>query len=106
MDDAGCRASRGWLGDLQLGFCVWVFEMRWVFKNVWRMVQQRQLARRLREEHERLGRLQAGARDEEQMELARRQIVFLEEEIRRLEEDYAARRESDRSQRLREWGID
>jgi hypothetical protein len=104
MTDMGCE-SKGLVDSLQLGWRVWFFELKWLCKGLSHAWRRRQLAKRLAEEHELLGRLEMESGSAEERDQARRQAAFLQEEIERLDDDFAARRAFERSQRLQGWGL-
>lgn len=104
MTNMGCE-SRELVGGLQLAWSVWFFEMKWLFNGLAHAWQRRQLVKRLAEEHELLGRLEMASGNAEEMDQARKQAAFLQEEIERLDADFAARREFERSQKARGWGL-
>ncbi|MFW5837090.1 MAG: hypothetical protein ACOCVM_03725 [Desulfovibrionaceae bacterium] len=79
--------------------------MKWLFTGLLHRLQRRQLAGRLAEEQRRLGELEMASGSAEQMDLAREQAAFLEQEIERLDEEHAARRQFERSRKLQDWGL-
>lgn len=100
------RQGQEVLETISLGLRVWWSEMRWLLREALGALETRQLVKRMAQERARLAGPQAPGLSAADREQAVRQIAFLEEEIRRLDQDRAARREHFVAARIKAWGLD
>lgn len=86
-------AAPGALEILRLGVFVWISEMKWLGYALLRRFEISRLAKRLKEEYTRLGRLAEAPRGrKKEKDLCLKQVSFLKDEISALEEELEARR--------------
>ena len=84
------------------GLKVWASEMAWLLRQALAGLETRQLSKRMAQERAR----SASAPTQEERDAAAGQAAFLEEELGRLAQDRAARREHYVAARLKAWGLD
>lgn len=85
--------AAGFAETMRLGIMVWASEMKWLATSLLRRFEISRLAKRLQEEYTRLGQVAETPRGKKQeKDLILKQISFLKEEIRILEDDLEARR--------------
>lgn len=86
-------SSMGLVEIIRLGVTVWLSEMKWLGYALLRKFELSRLAKRLKEEYTRLGTVAEAPRGKKQeKELCLKQISFLKDEMKILEEELEARR--------------
>lgn len=83
----------GFIEIIRLGVTVWLSEMKWLGYSLLRKFEISRLAKRLQEEYTRLGTVAEAPRGKKQAkELCLKQISFLKDEIKLLEDELEATR--------------
>jgi hypothetical protein len=94
------------LETLELGFKTLFSEWKWVIVKKLRVMEISQLKKRLDQEYLILGKLEIeGVRGSERMELSRKQISFLQQEITHLEMELDKTRQDFIAKRIDKWNL-